>query len=133
MIERLSDFTRDGGVVIQGQPQPGDVIRIDGAIEQRLQVYAPYVPSPIVQSKRIFLENAATALGANGAGRADLGKIIRNMRASVDDEVYVIAERYNSAETLDKAQVAGLTAILVSKSIMTTQQRTAILAAWPEA
>lgn len=46
MIERLDGFTAEGhGNVISGTPQPGDVIRIDGKIEQRVPA-APVSPQP---------------------------------------------------------------------------------------
>lgn len=44
-IERLDGFTADGfGHVIPGDPVDGDVVRIDGKIEQRYS--APVIPTP---------------------------------------------------------------------------------------
>lgn len=133
-IERLDGFTSDGGGhVIPGEPIDGDVVRIDGRIEQRFYVPPAPVPAAIVISKRVFIETASAALGPNGQGRAALGTILRGMATSLDDEIYVVAQRWDSAETLDKSQVATLTAILASKGIMTAQQRTTVLNAWPTA
>ena len=46
-IERLDGFTADGfGKVIPGAPQTGDVIRVDGRIEQRYTEITDVILTP---------------------------------------------------------------------------------------
>lgn len=123
--------------VQEGEPQVGDIIRVRDERGERFELVQAAFPSPsaapAILSKRTFIDMAAAALGTNGEGRAALGAILRGMNTSDDDEVYVLSQRWTEAITLDKPQVSALTSILVSKNIMTSQQRTAILNAWPNA
>ena len=92
--------------------------------------------SPQVITKRQFVNLAIQALGGNGEGTQALGAIMRAMSTSQDDEVFVVARVINEEQSFDKPQMSALLAKLVNKStveapIMTTEQRAAVLAAWP--
>jgi hypothetical protein len=60
-MERLDGFTADGkGNVIAGQIQDGDVVRIDGRIEQRY--YAPVAePPPVHREDALAFKRRFTA------------------------------------------------------------------------
>lgn len=63
IIERLDGFTADGfGKVVSGNPQDGDVIRIDKRVEQRY--YAPVKPEPKPTPKPVTKEQILAELVA---------------------------------------------------------------------
>lgn len=133
MIQRLDGFTADGfGNVIEGDPQDGDVIRIDGRIEQRWSPPAtPIPPPPSLLSKTAFQDYAVSQLGAGVTGMARFTAIMDATRDNTDGAVRFAFARYEAALTFEKTNTASLTAIMVSASVMTADERTAIIDNWP--
>lgn len=90
------------------------------------------IPDPI----RVPLTLSATAFqdvceaGLGSATR--FGAVIRAMSESADDAVLAVYKRYDKSEKFDKPKAAQLFTLLVSKGLMNSGERTAILAAWPE-
>ena len=60
------------------------------------------------------------------------GVVIKAMRDSSDGDVIYAYERYAGSESFTKEITESLTSTLVSKSIMTSDERTAFLNAWPK-
>lgn len=87
--------------------------------------------SPSTVSASGFQDICETALGGGVTGAARFGKIIRDMASSVDDTVFAIYQRFLKSLTFDKTKSAAMLAVLVSKGLITGQERTAILNAWP--
>jgi hypothetical protein len=87
-------------------------------------------PSPVIYttlSATAFQDVCETGLGS----QARFGKIIRDMSASADDQVFSAYQRFMKSITFDRSKAAPLFTLLVAKGLMTTQERTAILNAWP--
>ncbi|CAB4188086.1 hypothetical protein UFOVP1169_56 [uncultured Caudovirales phage] len=84
---------------------------------------------PLTLSATGFQDACETGLGST----ARFGKIIRDMAESADDQVFSTYQRFIKSTTFDKSKAAPLFSLLVSKGLMTAPERTAILAAWPEA
>lgn len=91
----------------------------------------PPGPQPLIVSSTSFQDICETALGGGATGATRFGKIIRDLAASNDDLVYGIYQRFMKSVTFDKAKVAAMLAVLASKTIVTAQERTAILNTWP--
>lgn len=95
----------------------------------RFEVETPDPPrAPFVLSATAFQDACEAGLGSS----ARFGEVIRAMSTSNDDAVLAVYKRYEKSEKFDKTKAALLFSLLVSKGLMTTPERTAILAAWPE-
>jgi hypothetical protein len=130
-IERLDGFTVDGfGNVIPGEPQTGDVIRVDGRIEQRYAAPIPHTPKPITMTDKQFRKFVQNKLGAGVYGKA-----FRDASTSSDTAVMDAYAAWVKADTYDKAEVAAMTQALQDAGIITEQQRDALVknGNWPEA
>jgi len=84
--------------------------------------------APLILSATAFQDAAETGLGS----RARFGEVIRAMQTSADDEVLAVYKRYDKSITFEKAKAAAMLALLRDKGIVTPQERTSILAEWPE-
>ena len=138
-IVKIDDW---GGNVIPGEPQAGDLVRIDGRVEKRFRVIPPADAQPLDISKTRFMDICDTAWGdpllfqtvmeaARDAVDADyptptypagLAILLRKAHA-----------RYEAAETFNKAVVAQLLGLFVTAGLLTQQQADDLLAAWPSA
>lgn len=89
----------------------------------------------IVLSKTSFNKFVANVLGAGDfmAGADAFQGILAACKAK-DDRVGFCFTQYEAADTFEKSEVDLFTTAMVAATpqIMTEQQRTAILAAWPE-
>lgn len=137
MIERLDGFTADGfGNVIPGDPQPGDVIRVNGTTERRYYAPVAHVPIPRILTKTQFQDYAVSKLGGGSTGMARFTEIMDATRDSAAGAVRFAYARYEAAQTFEKANTATLTAIMAADSQsghITSAERTAILDDWPTA
>lgn len=137
VIEKLDGFTADGfGHVIGNQQSlgDGDVMRItNGKDVLEKRYYAPVAPSPVLTPREVrkweFAEFATAAVGSAGA----FGTIIKACRDSADNAVIGAYELFKSQSTLTKNEATALLTLLAAKTIITVQQKTDILAAWPTA
>lgn len=104
--------------------QPGEPEMLPGQT-----ITTQVATAPATLSASGFQDTCETALGS----AARFGKITRDMAASIDDLVFAANKRFDKSVTFDKDKAAPLFSLLVAKGLMTAQERTAILAAWPEA
>lgn len=88
--------------------------------------------APLLLSATSFQDVCETALGVGATGQARFGAVIRAMAASADDQVFAAYQRFFKSITFDKAKVGLMLALLVSKGLMTAQERLGILSGWPE-
>jgi hypothetical protein len=101
------------------------------------QVYADLTvqpaptPQPSLLSASGFQELCESALGGNSTGATRYGKIIRDMESSASDLVFSMYQRYLKTVIFDKPKVTQFLSVLVSNTIITGPERTAILNAWP--
>ena len=83
---------------------------------------------PRTLTKTAFMDTwVAASLSA-----ARYGAVMKAMKDSSDGDVIYAYERYTAASTFDKTLTESLTSTLVSSSIMTSNERTALLNAWPK-
>ncbi len=140
-IEKLDAFTSEGGGnVIAGTAVKGDKVRITrGPGRVTETYYTPPVaptPQPLMLSKTAFMDIATTALGGGQTGRARFQEIIEAAKVfagatAAAREVRFVHERYTAATSFSKSNVQAMCAILVAASIMTPQENTDLIAAWP--
>jgi hypothetical protein len=83
--------------------------------------------APLILSATAFQDAAETGLGS----RARFGEVIRAMQTSANDEILSVFKRYDKSITFEKAKAAAMLSLLVSAAIVTPQERSHILAAWP--
>ncbi len=88
---------------------------------------APLLPTYKEVRKLEFATFAAAAVGGN----ATLGGIIKACRDSADNAVIGAYELFKSQATLTKDEMTAILTLLQAKSIVTAQQKSDILAAWP--
>ena len=103
---------------------------VSGATFDGTNYTNPVVVKPIVYKevrKWEFATFATTAVGGSGA----FGTIIKACRDSVDNATIGAYELFKSQSTLTYNEASALLTLLVAKSIVTPQQKTDILAAWP--
>lgn len=86
--------------------------------------------TPKVLSKTAFQDLAISNLGGGTTGMARF-QAIMDACESGDGAVKFCYSRYEDAKTFEKTAVSSFTQIMVGASIMTTQERDQILAAWP--
>tara|TARA_R100000995_G_C3468084_1_gene116812 strand:- start:561 stop:884 length:324 start_codon:yes stop_codon:yes gene_type:complete len=67
---------------------------------------------------------------ASGLTATRYGVVIKAMKDSSDGDVIYAYERYVGSKFFDKTLTESLTSTLVTKSIMTSDERTALLNAW---
>ncbi len=85
---------------------------------------------PITLTDKQFRKFAAQQLGSAAA----VGAIWKAASASADGDVQFAFMAWSKAQTLEKAEVEQLSAVLVAGGCMTAQQRDKITGAnWPEA
>jgi hypothetical protein len=132
IIEKVTCFPNEGTPeVIPGNPQQGHLVRIttdSGAvIYERFTVQTPLPAVPITMTDKQFRAYAAQRLGSASA----VGTVWKAAKDSTDPDVQYAFMAWSKAQTYDKADVAQLCSALVP-TCMTSQQRTALLANWPE-
>ena len=129
-----TDATKDWLVVeVPNNTEHGAKDNGDGTFTNPAAV--PAAPAtPAVLSSTAFQDVCETALGGGSTGRARFGEIVRAMQTSADNELLAVYKRYEKSVTFEKSKVAGLLTLLVAKGVasLTAQERTAILAGWPE-
>ena len=118
--------------LVPGAPPYGVPVRIrDNAGESFQMNTAPGTafgtPGPREVRKWEFATFATAAVG----GAATFGAIVKACRDSADNAVIGAYELFKSQATLTKNEADALLTLLVAKSIVTAQQKTDILAAWP--
>jgi len=105
---------------------------VNGAVDNGDGTFTNPQPPP---SQVIYTTLSATAFQdvceTGLSSQARFGKIIRDMSASADDQVFSAYQRFMKSITFDRSKAAPLFTLLVAKGLMTTQERTAILNAWP--
>jgi len=89
--------------------------------------------SPKSLSATGFQDACEAGLGGGTTGAARFGDIMLALASSADGLVLSVNQRFAKSTTFDKPKAAAALGVLVAKSIITAQDRTAILAAWPEA
>lgn len=104
----------------------------------KAEINMPDAPKvPMVISKTAFMDMCETAFGGGATGRARFGKIIKACASSTDDEVRFVYERFQGAQTFDKAKVFGFMSLLISKGAalvdpqVSVAERAAVNTAWP--
>lgn len=85
------------------------------------------IPVAVVISASVFQDICETGLGSS----ARFGAIIRAMETSANDQIFSAYQRFSKSITFDKSKAAPLFSLLVGNGIMTSQERAAILNAWP--
>ena len=83
---------------------------------------------PRRRTKTAFMDTWVSA----SLSTARYGAVMKAMKDSSDGDVIYCYERYSGAKYFDKAMTESLTSTLVSNSIMTSNERTALLNAWPK-
>lgn len=113
---------------ISGRPA---AIQPDGSI---IWGANPQPPTPAIVyqilSSSGFQEVCETGLGGNSVGATRFGAIVRSMETSADDLVFSLFQRFQKSTTFEYAKSAKLFSVLVSKGIMTLQEKNNILNAW---
>src|SRR4051812_21854629 len=134
-IDKVTCFPNEGTPqIINGTPSQGDIVRIttiNGSViyERYTPMPAPAAPAVVYKEVRKweFATFASTAVGSN----ATFGGIVKACRDSVDNAVIGAYELFKSQSTLTYNEASALLTLLVAKSVVTAQQKTDILAAWP--
>jgi hypothetical protein len=103
------------------------VIRDDGQVIETITVPDP---APLILSKTGFQDLAWAHLGAGTTGMARFNVIMTACKGG-DDVLQAVYDRYQAAQTFEKAKVDAFTQIMVAASVMTSGERTAILDNWP--
>ena len=101
----------------------------DGTYTNPVAVVVTKLPTSL--SSTAFQDVCEAGLGGGALGATRFGKIIRDVSVSTDDLIYSAYQRFIKATTFDKAKTAPLFKLLVDNNLMTAQESTAILAAWP--
>lgn len=86
--------------------------------------------SPRTLSKTAFQDLAIANLGGGSTGMARFQQIM-DASASGTGAVKFCFSRYDAALTFEKSAVDGFTSIMVGASIMTSDEKAAILNNWP--
>lgn len=92
--------------------------------------------TPRVLSKTAFQDYAVSQLGGGATGMARFTEIMDATRDSASGAVRFAFARYEAAQTFEKSNTEALTAIMAEDSQaghITSDERSAILANWPEA
>lgn len=123
-------------IVVVGVPQDGDHVRITTAAGVQIfeNTYTGPTISPVVAATLAasgFQDVCETGFGGGATGASRFGAVMRALATSNDDLVYSINQRFLKSTTFDKTKAAAMFTILVAKTVLTAQERTAILAAWP--
>lgn len=87
--------------------------------------------SPATLSASAFQDLCVNNLGGNSIGETRFGAIVRTMSTSADDLVFSVYQRFIKSSTFDKSKSIQMFQILQNKGIMTSQERNAIINAWP--
>ena len=91
--------------------------------------YSQATPRTLVDAVLTKTEFMDTWL-AGGCTATRYGAVIKAMRDSSDGDVIYAYERYAGSKYFTKEITESLTSTLVTKSIMTSDERTAFLNAW---
>jgi len=129
-MQILSGFTPAGGspdVIATRAPEAGDIVRIvgpNGAVEIPWTSPMAATPTP---KPRLLTPNQVIDLMLSVIGPAGFAACVRS------DADAMVTWRYKMsvARDITKDQAASGLSIIVAASLMTPDQRTAILAAWP--
>ena len=124
-LEKMLGVT--GFEVVPDGVEPGATDNGNGSYTNP-QVPTP-APVPIIMTDKQFRKYAAQQLGSSAA----VGAIYTAAQTSNDADVKFAFMAWSKAQTYEKAEVSALCTALVAGSCMTSQQRTALLANWPEA
>lgn len=137
-MERLDGFTADGkGNVIAGSIQDGDVVRIDGRIEQRYYAPVPAAPTPRVLDGVAFNTLCFTVLGGGtsgaqiAAGMATF-QAIMDAAAAAGGAAKACVTHYDKSNAFVMADVQTVFfPILVAAGALSQARADAVIAAWP--
>ena len=99
----------------------------DGNADYSKHVAREYI-TPKVLSKTELMDTWL----AGGLTASRYGVVIKAMKDSSDGDVIYAYERYAGSASFTKEITESLTSTLVSKSIMTSDEQTAFLNAWPK-
>lgn len=141
-VYRVPEDFADLDTLNRGLPGGGFVVVPDEAVhgakdngDGTFTNPSPSNPSkaPLILSASGFQDTCVAGLGGNSVGEARFGAIIRAMASSNDDLVFSIYQRFVKSTTFDRQKSGQMLTVLVQKNIanLTAQERTAILAEWP--
>lgn len=129
-LQRMSGFSNEGGVPIEGEIQVGDVVLEPNGSQYRWHPIPPHVPKPVTMTDKQFRQYVQVKLGPGVYGAA-----FKAASQSSDGAVLDAYAAWAKATTYDKSEVAAFTSALVAASILTSQQRASLVGNgnWPEA
>lgn len=137
-IVRLDGFTCEGkGNIIAGSIVDGDVVRIDGKIEQRwTTLAAPPAPTPRVFDWGGFKDYLVGLLGGGDTGTAALQTIVEAARdhagtATNDKLTRYFYTWFTGSTVFTKAETALRLVPLVATLVVTQNQANAVASNWP--
>ena len=141
IIEKVSCFPNEGTPqVIAGTPSAGDLVRItltkdaDGIDSVQYCRYSPPpapTTNPKILSKTEYQDHCFSQLGGGSTGMVRYGAIMKAARSSNNDGVVACMERYEAANSVEKANAQIFIAFLVSAAIATQQEADAVINNWP--
>jgi len=67
-----------------------------------------------------------------GLETSRFAEIIKNMKASSNNDVLYCSERYNAANTFDYYMTSAMCDTLITHNLMTSDEKTSFLNAWPK-
>ena len=69
---------------------------------------------------------------ASGLAGSRFGEVIKNIDASSNNEVLYVKERYHAAQTFTYDITDSMCGTLVTQSLLTSDEKTTFLNAWPK-
>ena len=67
-----------------------------------------------------------------GLASSRFAEIIKNMKESSNNDVLYCSERYNAANTFDYYMTSAMCDTLITQNLMTSDEKTSFLDAWPK-
>ena len=94
--------------------------------------YSKHVPREYITPKVLSKTELMDTWIASGLAGSRFGEVIKNINTSSNNDVLYVKERYHAAQTFTYEITDSMCGTLVTQSILTSDEKTTFLAAWPK-